>query len=732
MTLSRRSFIKLSAAAGGGLVLGMTLGSRNALAASGEVSYFEPNAFLKIGTDNSISIVAKNPEIGQGVKTSLPQIIAEELEVNWEKILVIQGDLDPRLGDQFAGGSTAIKENFELLRQVGAAAREMLKEAAANKWKISSDQCVCADGFVLQKNTSQKISYGELAEEASKLALKENPPLKDPKDFKIIGKSIGGVDNKKITTGTVAFGIDARPAGTLVATVLRCPVRGGKVKSFDAVEALKVDGVVNVFDFDYVSKDPRDSANGVAVLASNTWAAIKARRLLKVEWDFAGGESESTEKIFSSFSKNVSAKAELMVRDDGNVDQVFSSAKVIQATYEVPFLYHATMEPMNYFASVTQDKCELIGPTQVPESVKGRAMDITGLPDDKVTVKMTRVGGGFGRRLTTDYACEAIMISKKAGKPVQVIWTREDDLANDLYRPAGMYSLKGAVDENGKLAAWHVNASTTSRYLYAKSTRSPHITEVFPDSFPAGFIPNFRMEYTAVKSNIGTGAWRAPGHNAITFVDQCFTDELAHLAGKDPVDFRLSILGDEDKMMPYRDHGGPEYSTKRLKNVIRLAAERSNWNSNPPSGKFRGFACHFMFGAYVAEVVTISLTPDNSIKIENVLCVMDCGLVINRSGALNQIKGGIVDGLSAAIYGAVNIEGGGAKEKNFDSYKLLRFKQAPEVDVVIVDSKENPEGLGEMSLPPVSAALCNAIFNATGKRIRKLPISSSTEKITLV
>jgi isoquinoline 1-oxidoreductase subunit beta len=723
--INRRAFLKLSAISGTGLLLGISLiNSKNSIAAAKiELTSFEPSAFLKIGSDNRITIMAKNPEIGQGVKTSLPQIIAEELEVEWDKIEVLQADFDSRLGDQFAGGSTAIKENFQILRQVGASAREMLVEAAAKRWQIATDQCYALNGCVYRRNSELKFTYGEVAEDASKINMVENPRLKDPKDFKILGKPIGGVDNKRIVNGSVRFGIDSRPDGALVAVVLRCPVKGGKLKRFDDTEAIKVNGVRQVFDFEYVSADPRDSVNGVAVLADHTWAAMKGRKALKVEWDYQGGENESTENITKMFVKNVSGKGELMLRDDGNVDAALSaSSRKIEATYEVPFLSHATMEPMNFFADVQADKCLLIGPTQVPGSVFGRAKEMTGVSDEKISVKMTRVGGGFGRRLTVDYACEAIAISKKAGKPVQVVWTREDDMENDLYRPAGMYHLKGALDEQGNLAAWHINASTTSRYLFANSQRSPHTTEIFPDSFPAGFVGNFRMEYTGVRTKIPTGAWRAPGHNATCLVEQSFVDELAHLAGKDPVDFRLGILGETDKVMPYRDHGGPEYSTKRLKNVIRTAAAKGGWYSPAPTGLYRGFACHFMFGAYVAEIVTISLQGSQNVKVENVFCVVDCGIVVNKSGAANQIEGGIIDGLNAAMNGVIHIEKGSAKQNNFDSYKMMRIREAPKIDVVFIESSDSPEGLGEMALPPVSAALCNAIFSATGKRIRRLPL----------
>lgn len=719
---SRRKFLQLSGLTGAGLLLGFHLADAKSSSATSEI--FEPNAFLKIGTDNSVTIVAKNPEIGQGVRTSLPQIIAEELEVDWKKISVLQADLDNRLGDQFAGGSTAIKENFESLRKAGAGAREMLIEAAARKWNTSIDQCSAHEGFVHHQKTNQKLSYGELAVAASQLNERENPRLKDPKDFKIIGKAIDQIDNDKIVNGTALFGIDTRPTGALIAVVERCPVRGGKVKSFDAAESLKIPGVQQVFEFNFDCSDPRECVNGVAVLADNTWAAMSGRRVLKVEWNYQRGEVTNSQQLNDLFHKNVGAKGLLLLRADGDVEAAMkSSASQQESVYEVPLLAHVTMEPMNYFADVKADQCVCSGSTQVPGSVRRSAREITGLKNEQITVKLPRSGGGFGRRLSADYAVEAIVISKKAGKPVHVIWTREDDIKNDLYRPAGVYAVKAALDTQNKLTAWTVNASTTSRYAFANSESSHHTTEIFPDAFPAGFVPNLRIEYTAVKTNLPMGAWRAPGHNATTFVDESFLDEMAHLAKKDPVDFRLEILGEEDKVMPYKDHGGPTYSTKRLKNVIRLAAEKAEWHNTKPKGIFQGFASHFMFGAYVAEVVVVSLQPQG-VKIEKVICVVDCGMVINRNHAVNQVEGGIIDGLNAAMYGGLQFENGGVVQGNFNNYPMLRINQAPSIEVALVDSQESPEGLGEMSLPPVAAALGNAIFAATGKRIRKLPFRS--------
>jgi isoquinoline 1-oxidoreductase beta subunit len=723
--LNRRDFLKLSTLAGAGLMLSINFfDSKIAKASVDAPASFEPNVYLKIGSDGKIIIMAKNPEIGQGVKTSMPQIIAEELEVEWNTIEVQQGMLDNRFGAQFAGGSTGIKTNFDTLRKAGATAREMLIEAASRRWNISLDKCYAENGFVIRKGTGDKLSYGELAEAASKLNVRENPPLKDKKDYKIIGKAIGGVDNPLIVTGKAEFGLDAKPKGLVVACIERCPVYGGKVKSVDDSAALKVDGVLQVIKIEPTS-NPTQIVAGIAVIAKNTWAAMKGRKALKIEWDYSGGETENDSNLKSQFEKNINSKTDPL-RNDGNVDEAFANAKKVhEGIFEAPFLAHAPMEPMNYIADVRADGADLWGPTQVPGAVRARAAEITGLAPDKIKVRMTRVGGGFGRRLMADYACEAIYVSKTIGKPVQVVWTREDDIQHDFYRPAGMYKIKAALDDSNKLIAWHITSSTTSRGMFSGSTNPAHQTEVFPDGFPAGFVPNFRMEYVPVVSKVPRGAWRAPGHNVTAWIDQTFIDEMAVLAGKNPVDFRLELLGEEDKMMPYRDHGGPVYSTRRLKNVIRLAAEKSNWYQPLPKGTYRGFAAHFMFGAYVAEVVHISMTDPNTIKLERAYAVVDCGLVINKSGALNQLEGGIIDGLSATLNQAIHIENGRAKEGNFDDYKLMRMKDAPKVEVHLVESDEPPEGLGEMTLPPIAAALSNAVFAATGKRIRKLPINLS-------
>ncbi len=722
--INRRNFIKISGLTGTGLILSFPLIAQTE---KKPTFTFEPNGFLKIGADNSILIFAKNPEIGQGVKTSLPMIIAEELEVDWEQIEVQQANykFDKSLGSQFAGGSTAIKDNWESLRKVGASAKEMLIKAAANQWEITIENCYAQSGKVFNRSNKEVLTYGEIAEAASRLTIPEKPVLKDPKDFKIIGTAKANVDSRAIATGQPIFGLDAKPKGMLTAAIVKCPVFGGTIKHIQSAAALAVPGVEQVVEIS-AAANPTQRVAGVAVIAKNTWAAFKGKNALQVEWDLGEGATESSIALQQQMNEKTSKVGEIQLREDGNITEALKHAdKLLEATYEVPFLYHATMEPMNYIADVKADSIECWGSTQVPSSVSYYANKITGIPRENIKVYQARTGGGFGRRLTADYASEAIYLSHKIGKPVQIIWTREEDLQHDYYRPMGMYKLKGGLDKSGNITAWHINAATTSRYLFRKADVSPHGTELFPDGFPAGFIPNFKMEYSPITTQVSTGAWRAPGHNATCFVDQSFLDELVVAADKDPIDFRLALLGEADKEMPYDDHGGPTYLTARLKNVIKKVAALSNWNQPAAKGIFRGFAAHFMFGAYVAEVIEISLGEDNRPIIEKVYAVVDCGIVVNKLGALAQIEGGIIDGLSATIYGGITIQNGRVVQSNFHDYPMLRLPESPEVIVELIDSQAHPEGLGEISLPTVSAALCNAIFRATGKRIRQLPLKNS-------
>lgn len=721
---SRRDFIKITGLTGGALVLGFHL---QGCKEEEPVVVTELNAWLKIGSDNSIRIVSKNPEIGQGVKTSMPLIVAEELEVEWEKVIVEQAPYDKRLGSQFAGGSSAIRSNWMTLRKVGAAAKELFIQAAANKWQVGTSSLSANDGHVVQVDGRKKISYGELVADASLLEAPEDPVLKDPKNFKLIGTTKKGVDNEKIVTGAIEFGIDASTEGMVYAAIKKSPAFEGTVKSFDGSAALQVPGVLDVVELEGHAHPTRWSP-GVAVIANSTWAAFKGKEALLVEWDTKGNEKEDTDELVKLFKQNVSKAGTIKVRDDGRIKQSFEQAEVVlDSEYELPFLAHSTMEPQNYLADVKNGKVRLKGSTQVPGTCRYMAHEATGIDRENIEVDVTRIGGGFGRRLFADYAGEAAFLSNKIGKPVKVVWSREDDMQHDFYRPAGIYRMKASI-QNGKLTGWHVNASSTSRYLYRDANVSPHSSEIFSDGFPAGLIPNFKLEYTAVDSVIPTGAWRAPGHNSTSFVIQSFIDEIAHELKEDPLAFRLNLLGEGDKVMPYEHHDTGEYSTERLKNVMRKVAEMSNWDRPAPSGIYRGMACHFIFGSYAALVCELTVV-DGKPNVQKFYAAVDCGVVVNMSGAKAQIEGGIIDGMSAALYGKISIKNGSVVESNFDTYRTLRMNEAPDIEVALIESEESPEGLGEISLPPVAPAISNAFFAATGTRVRRLPMMENLEAV---
>ncbi|TAF64965.1 MAG: xanthine dehydrogenase family protein molybdopterin-binding subunit [Cytophagales bacterium] len=723
-TTSRRDFLKITALAGGGLFLGFHWVGGKELPIVEEI---EMNAFLRINTDGSIVLMAKNPEIGQGVKTSLPMIIAEELEVNWEQIQVQQAGLDKRLGAQFAGGSTAINTNFEVLRKAGASAREMLLEAAAKRWGIDKSNCFAKEGKIGRKDQpNTTLSYAELVAEASKIPVPTDPPLKDPKNFSIIGKKTKGVDNEKIATGKPLYGIDVFVEGMYYAAIAKPTVFGATIQSIDDTEARKIAGVKEIITIE-PTENPTLLSAGVAVIATNTWAAFKAKEALKITWNTASYESETSETISKQLQNLVKQKGEVL-RNDGNVEEAFTKAKtIVEANYEVPFLAHATMEPMNYTAHIQGNKATLWGSTQVPGAcetiLKVLAPEV--LPEN-TQLHLSRIGGGFGRRLMADYMAEAIFLSRKLQAPVQVVWTREDDMQHDFYRPTGYHAMKVGLNEKNEIIAWSVNHASTSRAIYRDKKAQAYKTEIFPEGFPAGLIPNFYMQYSPYDAKIPRGAWRAPGHNATAFVDQSFLDEICLLTKQDPVELRLKLLG-EDRIMPYTDHGGP-YDTKRYKNVIRLLAEKAEWsNTKLEQNTARGFAAHYIFGSYVALIAEVTMKEGLPV-VKKIYASVDCGRIINPSGAEAQIEGGIIDGLSAALYGKISIDKGGVVQQNFNDYPLLRIKETPEIEMFFVESQETPQGLGEMSLPPVAAAVCNAIARLTNKRVRQLPIIESLKK----
>lgn len=699
-SVNRRFFLKSGTLAGGGLLLGLHVYGKNLKGFElADGSVFEPNAYIRIDASGKVTIMAPNPEVGQGVKTSLPMLVAEELDVDWESVNIEQAPLDTnKYKRQVAGGSGSTPTSWESFRKAGAAARQMLVSAAASKWSAAPSDCYTENGYVIHRSSGKRFSYGEVASAATNLQLPEKVDLKEPKDYKIIGKRIKNVDNLNIVTGKAKYGLDTRREGMVFAVVARPPAFGQKLVSYDDAAALKVTGVKKVVRVE----------NKVAVLADSTWAAKKGRDALVLQWE-AEVKLESTPDHQAEFSSNILKTTEKPVRADGNVEESFKSADhILEAVFEAPFLPHAPLEPMNFFAHVTAEKAELFGPNQAPERALNELSRVLELPKEKISFGLSeRMGGGFGRRLMADTPLEAALISKAAALPVLVVYTREDDMQAGHYRPAGMYRYRAAITKDGKLDAWHLTVSSINQPNGSRE-----------NSFPAGAVANFRIDSINLESKITIGPWRAPNHNFLAFTEESFLDEIAYDLKKDPIAYRLELLDRSSA----NDYGKRIYDPKRYKATIKKVAEMSNWSEQGINGRFKGFGAHFSFNTYAAQVAEISVS-NGKIKVHKVWCAIDCGRVINPLGAEQQIEGGIIDGLGHALYGELTFDKGAAQQKNFNSYKLIRIQDAPEIETAFINTDEFPQGLGEPGLPPIGAAVSNAIFAATGRRMRKQPFA---------
>lgn len=692
-SVSRRNFLRVSMIAGGGMLVGFSSLGRNQEEQLDDTA-FTPNAFIKITPDGKITLLAPNPEIGQGVKTSLVMLIAEEMNVDWQKVEVEIAPLDAKYGSQTTGGSGAIRSRYAPLRKAGATARVLLIAAAADTWGVAAADCYAEGGFVVNKTSGKKLSYGELASKAASMPIPTNIPLKEAKDFTLIGTRVKDVDAKAIVTGKPLFGIDTRREGMLFAVVARPPAHGKKLQSFDDSAALKVNGVKKVVQV----------KNSVAVLASSTWAAIKGRNALKINWEDAA-KLESTTDHDKSFRELLNKPAATPNRNDGDVDTAMSAAtKQLDVYYEVPVLSHAQMEPLNFYADVRDGKAELYGPTQVPQNLVSSVARELNIPVANITLGLPRQGGGFGRKLRPDNGIEAALISQAAQCPVQVQWTREDDMQNDFYRASGMFRFKAAI-KDGNLEAWQQSFACLS------NGRSP-------DTYPAGALKNLRIESHSLPTNIPTGPWRAPTHNVQAFANESFMDEVATELKKDPVAFRLELFR-KAKEQPI---GRLAYDPDKFISVVELVAKMSNWGKTP-ANTYRGFSTWFSFNSYVAQVVEIKMDKGKP-RVTKVYCAVNCGKVVNLSGAENQVQGAVVDGLGHAMYTKLTFQQGAAMQTNFGPYNFVRMKNTP-LDVVVgfVPSEEDPTGLGEPGLPPIAPALANALFAATGKRFRKMPFA---------
>ena len=706
---SRRGFMKTTSLAGGGLLIGFTLFESCKPGAEPSVdlaalNYNDFNAFIKIADNGAVTIFSPNPEIGQGVKTSMPMIIAEELDVDWKDVHVVQAPLDSKnYTRQVAGGSQSIRHGWEPLRQTGATARQMLINAAAVQWGVDPLDCTSKRG-VITNAKGETLTYGDVVNTAAGMDIPEDVKLKAVSDFHIIGQEIPNVDIDEIISGKPLFGLDYKKEGMQYACVARPPAFGQSLDSFDDSAARAIPGVQDVVRF----------GDKVAVLALDTWTAMKAKKALKLSWK-ADTTLESTEEHHKILTGLLDGKTFETLRKDGDVKKAFSRADfVLERTYESPFLPHNCMEPMNFYADVTPEKIHLVGPIQTPEGTANQIAEVLEREVGDIHLEMTRQGGGFGRRLYGDFAIEAAQVSNLVKKPVLVVFSREDDMADGIYRPAIKYRIKASV-KDGEITGYYLKEAAINSNMYG----------LIPNFFPAGALENYQVDVAKFDSKITTGAWRAPYTNFLAFAEQSFIDELAEMMETDRIQLRLDLLervkGTTDDRI--------QYSPARMQEVIRTAVSKSGWG-NSPDGVYQGFSAYYCHNSHVAEVADVVMEKGEPV-VKRVVCVVDCGIVVNPLGARNQVEGGIIDGIGHAMYGDFAFEEGAPKSCNFDSYRLIRMKEVPRVETYFIKNTESPTGLGEPALPPAGAAVANAIKAATGKRLYNQPFIAELQAMQI-
>lgn len=734
-SIGRRSFLKTSALAGGGFMLSFSwLAGCKPTPDTVELpkEWFELNGFLKIGENGLVTIMSPNPEIGQNVKTSMPMLVAEELDVDWKNVIVEQAPLNTAVFTrQLAGGSQSINQGWKSLRMAGATARRMLREAAAKSWQVPVDEITTEASMLYHKASGKSASYGEMASAAVSIEVPKEVELKSNSDFKIIGTSRNNVDGQKIVTGQPLYGLDYRREGMLIAMIAHPPAFGMRLKSVDDSQARSMPGIKDVFTIktypeEYAQQwcDVDSFPELVVVVGNTTWEVMNARKALKLEWEQFQDHEISSSTFWGTTVKikvpgglensaqhakvmaELSAKGGTVVRKDGNPEAVFKkAAKVVERSYSAPFLAHNTMEPMNFFANVTDEKAELVGPIQTPEFMEKSVAARLNLPLEKIDIQMTRQGGGFGRRLYGHFLVEAAVISQKIKAPVKLIYTREDDMSFGVYRPAYHAMYRAALDADNNLIAFHVKAGGIPE--------SP----LFANRFPAGAVENYLAESWTASSNISVGAFRAPASNFIAGAEQSFLDEVAEAAGKDPIQFRLDLL---DRALTHPVGKDNDYEAKRLSGVLELVRSKSNWGQDMPN-VHRGVSAYFCHDSYVAHVIDLVM-ENGKPRVEKVHCAVDCGIVVNPIAAINLVEGGSVDGIGHAMYSGLTFTNGTPDQTNFNKYRLIRHQEAPRaIDVHFVPSTVDPTGLGEPPFPPVIGALANALYKATGKRHYQQP-----------
>ncbi len=727
-TYNRRSFLKSSALAGGGMMLSFSwLASCKPSPEqikSLPKEWFDINGFLKIADNGLVTIMSPNPEIGQNIKTAMPMIVAEELDTAWEDVIVEQAPLNTDIFTrQLAGGSQSIRQGWESLRMAGATARHMLIAAAAEAWQVPAEEITTDAGVLSHKASDKSAGYGEMASAAANIPIPEEVALKDINDFKIIGTDRKNVDGPKIVSGKPLFGLDIHEEGMLIAMIVHPPAFGMTYKSMDAETVKSMPGIKDVFPIEvYPEEVEKQWSDGggipqlVAIVGETTWQCMQAKKALAVEWEETS-KPESSAYHEEALTKLLNTTPQAPAREDGDVKKAFkNAAKVIERTYSAPFLAHNTMEPMNFFANVTSDKAELKGPIQTPEFLEKTLASRLDMPLEKIDIMMTRMGGGFGRRLYGHFGVEAAVISQKMQAPIKLVYTREDDMTQGTYRPAYKVRYKAGLDENGKLIAWHVRGAGANDDL------------VFENRFPAGAVDNYLAEKHRLDSNVTTGAWRAPRSNFIAGAEQSFLDEVAELAEKDPIEFRLELF-ERAIANPVGDPEKNDYDPERYAGVLKLVKEKSGWNSGSNDNSMRGVSAYFCHNSYVAQVLDIEMEA-NTPTVKKVWCAVDCGIVINPLSGRNQIEGGIIDGIGHATYSQMTFKDGKPEQENFDKYQLIRQQQAPkEIETFYVDNGINPTGLGEPSLPPIMGALANALYKATGRRHYSQPYATDKQVV---
>jgi isoquinoline 1-oxidoreductase beta subunit len=719
--LSRRYFIKNVSLFSGGLLLAcdMNTESTNAMLENSGES-FMPNLFVELKPNGDLILTASRSEMGQGVRTSLTSVIADELDADWSRVSVKQAPGDDAYGNQNTDGSRSIRTIYEPMRKMGAMARAMLVSAAADHWGISEDKCSTAKHYVIRENSEEKLFYGDLVKAAGTMLIPENPKLKSPDEFVYIGKELTSVDANDFVTGVSKYGLDIKVEGMVYACIARSPVTFGEIKSFDDSDSLKVPGVQSVNLIERIKK-PFGALGGVAVVGSNTWAAIEGKKALKLEWDNGANESYSSKEYMDEITANVHKKAKL-IRKEGNFNKAINEAdSIVEATYQLPHLVHAPMETPNATAIVKNGTCEVWAPVQAPQTTRQEISDFLEIDLDKVTIHVTFLGGGFGRKSKPDFVLEAVALSKLLEKPVQVVWTREDDIQHSYYHAISSQYLKASF-KDGLVSGWlHRTA-----YPSITSTFMPGVSHGAGFEFQQGMtnmpyeIDHIRFENGEAKAHVRIG-WLRSVYNIIHgFSINVFADELAVSAGKDPLEFRLELIG-SDRIYPSDEVY--KLDTSKLKNVLKTAAKNAEWGRELPEGHGMGIAIHYSFYTYVATIVEVSVINEK-LKVIKIFTAVDCGTVVNKNTVKSQLEGAAIFGMSLAYYGDISLENGAVEQSNFHDYKMLRIHEAPEIDVEIIESGDIPTGIGEPGVPVIAPAIVNAIFDATGKRYRNLPLKA--------